>query len=226
MEEYKFAFKQTLPIMFSYIFMGIAFGIMLTGLGYGMLASISSGLFIYAGSLQFALIGLLQAHGSLMQATILSLLINARHIFYGLTFIERFRKMGIKRYYMIFALTDETYSILCDLHTPSNLNEDKVMFLIALFNHIYWIIGCIVGAILNGVLPFNLDGIEFSATAFFIIVVMNQWKNNKDHLPAIIGFICGIVCLVIFKADNFLIFALISCVILLSIIKARGENNG
>lgn len=226
MEEYKFAFKQTLPIMFSYIFMGIAFGIMLTGLGYGMLASISSGLFIYAGSLQFALIGLLQAHGSVMQAAILSLLINARHIFYGLTFIERFRKMGIKRYYMIFALTDETYSVLCDLHTPSNFNEDKVMFLISLFDHIYWIIGCFIGAILNGILPFNLDGIEFSATAFFIIVVMNQWKNNKDHLPAIIGFICGIVCLVIFKSDNFLIFALISCVILLSIIKARGENRG
>ena len=226
MEEYKFAFKQTLPIMFSYIFMGIAFGIMLTGLGYGMLASISSGLFIYAGSLQFALIGLLQAHGSLMQAAILSLLINARHIFYGLTFIERFRKMGIKRYYMIFALTDETYSVLCDLHTPSSLNEDKVMFLISLFDHIYWIIGCFIGAILNDILPFNLDGIEFSATVFFIIVVMNQWKNNKDHLPAIIGFICGIVCLVIFKSDNFLIFALISCVILLSIIKARGENRG
>ena len=226
MEEYKFAFKQTLPILFSYIFMGIAFGIMLASLGYGPLASISSGLFIYAGSLQFALIGLLQAHGSLMQAAILSLLINARHIFYGLSFIERFRKIGWRRYYMIFALTDETYSVLCDLHTPSSLNENKVMFLISLFNHIYWIIGCFIGAVLNGILPFNLDGIEFSATAFFIIVVMNQWQHNKDHLPAIIGLICGIVCLIIFKADNFLVFALISCVILLSIIRARGENRG
>ena len=226
MEEYKFAFKQTLPILFSYIFMGIAFGIMLASLGYGPLASISSGLFIYAGSLQFALIGLLQAHGSLMQAAILSLLINARHIFYGLSFIERFRKIGWRRYYMIFALTDETYSVLCDLHTPSSLNENKVMFLISLFNHIYWIIGCFIGAVLNGILPFNLDGIEFSATAFFIIVVMNQWQHNKDHLPAIIGLICGIVCLIIFKADNFLVFALISCVILLSIIRARGENHG
>ncbi len=217
MKELKFAFKQTLPIFFSYVFMGIAFGVMLAQLGYGALWSALSAIFIYAGSLQFALIGLLQGHGSIWQAALMALLINARHIFYGLSFIERFRKIDWRRFYLIFSLTDETYSVLCNLRCPKELDEDKIIFLISLLDHLYWIAGCSIGAILKSALPFELNGIEFSATAFFLIVVIKQWQENADHLPALTGLICALSCLWLFKPDNFLIFALISCVIFLLI---------
>lgn len=224
MKELKFAFKQTLPILFSYVFMGIAFGIMLVQLGYHAIWAIAFAVFVYAGSLQFALIGLIQAQGSIWQAALMALFINARHIFYGLSFIERFRKIDWRRFYLIFSLTDETYSVLCNLLCPKELDEDKVIFLISLLDHLYWIIGCTLGAIIKEALPFGLEGIEFSATAFFLVVVIKQWQENQDHFPAIIGLISGLSCLWLFKADNFLIFALISCAAFLLLYEAFNKR--
>lgn len=224
MEELKFAFKQTLPILFSYVFMGIAFGIMLVQLGYHAIWAIAFAVFVYAGSLQFALIGLIQAQGSIWQAALMALFINARHIFYGLSFIERFRKIDWRRFYLIFSLTDETYSVLCNLLCPKELDEDKVIFLISLLDHLYWIVGCTLGAIIKEALPFGLEGIEFSATAFFLVVVIKQWQENQDHFPAIIGLISGLSCLCLFKADNFLIFALISCAAFLLLYEAFNKR--
>lgn len=224
MKELKFAFKQTLPILFSYVFMGIAFGIMLVQLGYHAIWAIAFAVFVYAGSLQFALIGLIQAQGSIWQAALMALFINARHIFYGLSFIERFRKIDWRRFYLIFSLTDETYSVLCNLLCPKELDEDKVIFLISLLDHLYWIVGCTLGAIIKEALPFGLEGIEFSATAFFLVVVIKQWQENQDHFPAIIGLISGLSCLWLFKADNFLIFALISCAAFLLLYEAFNKR--
>lgn len=224
MKELKFAFKQTLPILFSYVFMGIAFGIMLVQLGYHAKWAIAFAVFVYAGSLQFALIGLIQAQGSIWQAALMALFINARHIFYGLSFIERFRKIDWRRFYLIFSLTDETYSVLCNLLCPKELDEDKVIFLISLLDHLYWIVGCTLGAIIKEALSFGLEGIEFSATAFFLVVVIKQWQENQDHFPAIIGLISGLSCLWLFKADNFLIFALISCAAFLLLYEAFNKR--
>lgn len=224
MKELRFAFKQTLPILFSYVFMGIAFGIMLAQLGYDGLWAAACAIFIYAGSLQFALIGLLQAHGSIWQAALMALLINARHIFYGLSFIERFRKIDWRRFYLIFSLTDETYSVWCNMRCPKVLDEDKVIFLVALLDHLYWIVGCTLGAILKEALPFDLQGIEFSATAFFLIVVIKQWQEKKEHFPALVGLGCGLGCLWVFKADNFLIFALLSSTAILLLADIFNKN--
>lgn len=144
--EYLFAFTQTIPILLGYIFLGIAFGLMLQDAGYNFIWAFFMSIFVYAGSMQFMLVTLLAGAQSLMNTFVMTLFINGRHLFYGLSFIEKFREMGKAFPYMAFSLTDETYSVLCSLKVPEGLNEKKISFLISLFDHIYWITGSVLGA--------------------------------------------------------------------------------
>ncbi|MEG2259193.1 MAG: AzlC family ABC transporter permease, partial [Oscillospiraceae bacterium] len=157
----RFAFIQTLPVLLGYSFIGIAFGLLLQRAGFGVLWAFFISLTVYAGSMQFVLVGILSGGMSLLSVIVMTLSINSRHIFYGLSFIERFKKMGGRRPYMIFSLTDETYSLLCSVKTPSELKEDDVFFAIALLNQLYWIIGSCAGSLLGELISFNSTGIEF-----------------------------------------------------------------
>ncbi len=218
-ETFKYAFIQTLPVLFGYVFMGIAFGILLQKAGYHFIWAFFISLIIYAGSMQFVLIGLLSGGMGFLSLIILTLSVQSRHIFYGLSFIEKFKAMGKWGWYMIFSLTDETYSLLCGMNIPKELNEKQVFFTVAALDQSYWVIGCTLGGIIGSFIGFDTTGIDFAMTALFVVIFIEQWYSYKSHLPALVGIFCGVVALLIFGAGAFILPALMGSVGLLLIFK-------
>ena len=220
----RFAFYKTIPVLLGYLFLGLAFGLLLQEAGYSFWWALLSSGIVYAGSIQFVLVEFLSGGTGLLTVAVMTLLINSRHAFYGLSFVEKFRKM--KTYpYMIFSLTDETYSLLCSLKVPEGIDEKKAMFLIALFDQFYWVAGSVLGAALGQVLPFDMTGIDFAMTALFVTIFMDQWREAKSHLPAIVGLCSAAVCLLIFGGSNFILPSLIITVGILMALKGRLETN-
>lgn len=215
MRELRFALKYTIPIFFTYLFLGIAFGVLMSDAGYGVLLSTASAVFIYAGSMQLVMVPMLASGASLLTLALMAFFINARHIFYGIGFIEKFRKMGWRYPYMIFSLTDETYSILCSVKYETGLNEEKCAFLISALNHSYWIIGCFLGSCAGRFLQFDTRGIDFSLTAFFLVVVVNQWRQFRSKLPFLTAAVCSVGFYLLLGKDYFLIPTLICCLVAL-----------
>lgn len=219
----RFAFRQSLGVLFGYVFLGTAFGILLRQAGFGALWSLAFSGLVYAGSLQFVLAGFLAAPTALPTVALMSLFINARHLFYGLSFIERFRSMGKKRPYMIFSLTDETYSVLCGMdEVPAGVDKNGAMFLVALLDQLYWVAGSLLGTFAGG-LPLDFTGIDFSMTALFLVIFLEQWRGAKSHLPALLGLGCGAVSLLALGPDNFLLPAL--CITVAVLLLARPVLN-
>ncbi len=211
------AFMHSLPVMAGYIVLGIGFGLIAEENGYGILWALAMSLFIYAGSMQYVAVSLLTSGASLLSAALTTLMVNARHLFYGLSMIEPYRNAGKTKPYLIFALTDETYSLVCSGKAPEGVNFHRYSFLVSLFHHIYWITGSVIGAAVGTLLPFGTAGVEFAMTALFITVFVEQWKSTKNHLPAIIGVLASGICLIVFGPDNFLIpsMAAISCALII-----------
>ena len=199
----KAAFLDTIPVMTGYLFLGFGFGIALQQAGFGWLWAAAMSLFIYAGSMQYVGIGLLTGGASLLTAALTTLMVNARHLFYGLSMIEPYKGAGRRKPYLIFALTDETYSLV-SRKLPEDVERISYCFFVSLFDQCYWVLGSILGS-LAGNLPVDFTGIDFALTALFVTVFVEQWLSSKNHLPALVGVICAAVCLVLFGADNFLI---------------------
>ena len=214
-KTFRYAFSKSLPVMFGYLFLGSAFGVMLQHAGYNFIWAFFISLTVFAGSGQFLLVSLLSGGASLTMTAAMTLLINSRHMFYGLSFLERFKKTGRKYPYMIFSLTDETYSVLCSVKPEPQVDEGKAMFLIALFNHLYWIAGGVLGALLGQFLPIDFTGIDFSMTALFVVLFIEQWLDFKSHLPAVTGLLISFLFLLLLGPDNFILPSLIVTVTVL-----------
>ena len=222
-ETVRFAFLKTIPVMLGYLFLGLAFGLLLQEAGYSFWWALLASTIVYAGSIQFVLVDFLSGGTSLPVIAVMTLLINSRHAFYGLSFVEKFRRM--KTYpYMVFSLTDETYSLLCSLKTPEGVDEKKAMFFISLFDQLYWIGGSVLGGVLGQLLPFDMTGIDFAMTALFVTIFVDQWREARTHLPAVIGLISSVVCLLIFGGNNFILPSLIITVGLLMALRNRIEG--
>ena len=224
MRELRFAAKNTIPIFFTYLFIGIAFGILMSDAGYGVLLSTASGLFIFAGSMQLVMVPMLTSGASLYSLALMAFFINARHIFYGIGFIEKFRAMGWRCPYMILTLTDETYSVLCSAQYAPGLDENRAAFLIALLDHLYWVFGCFIGACSGQFLQFDMRGIEFSATAFFLVVVVNQWRQYRSRLPFLTAAVCALGFYLLLGKEYFLIPTLITCLVALFLLRKPIET--
>ena len=224
MKEFRFAVRQTIPIFFTYLFIGIAFGVLMMEAGYGILLSTLSGLFIYAGSMQLVMIPMMTAGASLPALALMTLFINGRHVFYGIGLVEKLRSMGRRAPYMILSLTDETYSILCSVQYESGLDENRAAFLIAVLNHLYWVFSCFIGACAGRFLQFDMQGIEFSATAFFLVVVINQWKQHRSKLPFLVAAVCSLVFLPIFGREYYLIPTLTASLAALMLLRTPVER--
>ena len=218
-KTFKIAFFDTIPVLCGYLFLGMAYGLLLQKAGYGVLWAFFTSLIIYAGSMQFVLISFIGGGISLLSIIIMTLSVNCRHMFYGLSFIEKFKKLGKKSIYMIFSLTDETYSILCSLKNIPDTDEKMHMFFVAILNHSYWILGSMLGCLIGEVIPFDTTGVDFAMTALFTVIFTEQWLSFKSHIPAITGIICGVVSLIIFGSDNFILPALLSTVFVLMLFK-------
>lgn len=224
MREIRYALRRTAAIFVTFLFIGIAFGVLMRQAGYGLFRTAVSSVFIYAGSMQIAIVPLLRAGAPVWSVALTCLFVNARHIFYGIGFIDRFRAMGRRRFYMIYTLADETYSVLCSMEPEEGLDMDRAAFLVSHFNHLYWILGSVVGSLAGEMLPFDLTGIDFAATAFFLVVVTERWRAQKSRLPFLIAAVCSAVCLLLFGRDGFLLPALSACLVLLLALRGPIER--
>ena len=224
MKTIRYAFVRSLPIMAGYIVLGLGFGVLLQSKGYGAgWALVMSGL-IYAGSMQYVAIDLLAGGASLISAAIMTLMVNARHLFYGISMLERYKDTGAAKPYLIFALTDETYSVVCSGDVPDGVDRKKYYFWVSLLDQFYWVVGCVAGALLGSVLPFDTTGIDFSMTALFLVVMVEQWRSTRDHTPALVGLGVSLVCLLIFGSSNFLIPSMIGITVALTLLRGTMEK--
>lgn len=212
----QFAFKMSLPVLFGYLFLASAFGIMLYETGYNWVWAIIISVLVYAGSGQFLLVSLLASNAGLSDIALMTFFVNSRHIFYGISFIEKFRSYGWRYPFLIFSLTDETYGVNSSFSTvPKGVDEGNARFLIGLFDHMYWIIGSVIGSLAGQLIKIDFTGIDFSMTALFTVIFIEQMRASKSKLPGIIGLFCATVCLLIFGANNFMLPSLIITVAIL-----------
>lgn len=223
----KYAFIKTVPIFLGYIFLGIAFGLLLqkSGLSVGW-AFLASAL-IYAGSMQFALVGILTGGLSFITTAVMTLFINSRHAFYGLTFIRRFKEMKGAYPYMVFSLTDETYSLLCSMARPKDFTDREwkaATLFTALFDQCYWVAGSVAGALMGELITFDTTGIDFAMTALFVVICVDQWKAAKTHIPAITGLVCGALLLAWIRSSNFILPALAATAAVLLFLRGTIEK--
>ena len=205
------AFLKSLPVMAGYVVLGIGFGILLGNAGYGVVWAAAMAVFIYAGSMQYVGVGLLAGGAGILATILTTVMVNARHLFYSISMIGRYKNAGRYKPYLIFALTDETYSLVCS-------GEDRALpycFRLSLLNHSYWVTGTALGALAGALIPFNSEGIDFALTALFVTVFLEQWLTNADHRPALIGVGASAACLLLFGPDSFLLPSMAAIVALL-----------
>lgn len=212
---YKAAFPHTIPVLTGYLFIGIAFGVMFADKGYNFLWAGLMSLLVYAGSGQYLAVNFFDPSVSFLQVIFLTFMVNVRHIFYGLSLLDKFKVSGKKKPYMIFSLTDETYSLYFLTKTPPDVDEGKFLFALATLNQSYWIVGSMIGALAGTLIPFNSKGIDFAMTALFIVIFVEQWFEKKNRFPAIVGVVASLICLLIFGKDGFILPSMIVIMVIL-----------
>ena len=220
----RIAFLDTLPVMAGYVFLGFGFGILLFQSGYGVLWSVGMSLFIYAGSMQYLTVSLLTGGAGLLTAALTTVVVNARHLFYGISMVDAYKGAGKKKPYMIFALTDETYSLVSQNQVPAGISRHGYCFLVSLFDHIYWVVGSALGSLTGTFLPVNYEGIEFALTALFVTIFVEQWLSTTDHRPAFMGVAATVLCLILFGRDVFLIPSMVIIAVLLTTMRRTGKE--
>lgn len=212
-EALKFSFPKTVPIMAGYLFLGASFGVLAISQGLSPLITGLMSLLIFAGSMQFAAVNVLQASFNPISALMLTLMVNARHIFYGITLLKPYSQMDWKKYYTIFGLTDETFSLTVSLDVPESVDKNWVYFFVTILNQIYWVAGTIIGILLSHFISFNTEGIEFVLTALFVTIFVEQWISTDDHTSALTGLIAAVISLIIFGSAHFLIPAMLAVIV-------------
>ena len=220
----KNAFYTSLPVLVGYLIIGLGFGIVLRDAGYGLGWAIAMSLTIYAGSMQYVGISLIAAPATLLTTFLTTLTVNARHLFYSISLIGKYKNAGKFKPYLIFALTDETYALLSEEHKESEPDQYLYFFLVSLFNHIYWILGTILGSVFAAAIPFDTSGINFSMTALFISAYTEQWISRKNRSSAVIGLFVTLIARILFGRDLFLIPSMAIIVIVLLLL--RKKNGG
>lgn len=201
--------------MFSYIFLGMAFGILMNQAGFAFYWSGLISLIVYTGAFQFVMVPFLSAGTGLVTVALTALAMNSRHIFYGVSFVEDFRKMGKRFPYMVFSLTDETFALNSTTEFPVHMNKRNLMFYIAVLCQLYWVLGSVLGGIMGQVIPFDFEGVDFCMTALFVTIFIDQWRKAETHIPALAGLIFSIIFLLLLGADNFILPSLLLSTVVL-----------
>ena len=217
----KAAFPYTIPIFAGFWFLGLAYGIYMNASGFSFLYPMFMSLLIFGGSLEFLAVEMLLSPFAPVQVLIMAILIQARHIFYGISMLDKFKGMGAKKFYLIFGLCDETFSINYTADIPEDVDKGWFMFFVTLLNHFYWFSGSTIGGLVGSLLKFDTTGISFVMTAMFVVIFLEQWLKEKNHTSSIIGILTSVICLVIFGADSFMIPTMLMILILLSALKNK-----
>ena len=219
------AFRDTVPVMTGYVFLGFGFGIVLQQSGYGVVWAGAMSLFIYAGSMQYMAISLLTGGAGLLTAALTTLVVNARHLFYGISMVDAYKGTGKKKPYLIFALTDETYSLVSRQQVPEGISYHSYCFLVSLFDQFYWVAGSVLGSLAGSLIPINYEGIEFVLTALFVTIFVEQWLSTDDHIPALIGTVFTAACLFLFGKEIFLIPSMAVIALTLTLLRRTGRRD-
>ena len=212
---FRAAAPQTLPVFAGYLVLGLGYGIYVQSLGLPVWLPPLMGTVVYGGSLEFVLASLLLGSFAPVSAFLMALMIQARHLFYGLTMLQRYRGYGLRSAYMIFAMSDETFSITCSAEPPEGVDRGWFMFFITLLDQFYWVASAAMGAALGAVLPFSTEGVDFVMTAMFVVIFLNQLEKEKQHYSGFIGLVVPFVCLLVFGSGSFLIPSMICILVLL-----------
>lgn len=217
------AFLDTVPVMTGYLFLGFGFGILMVKSGFGPLWAIAMSVFIYAGAMQYMAVGLLTGGAGLLTAALTALVVNARHLFYGISMVDAYKGSGARKPYLVFALTDETYSLVSAGQIPDGIRRHDYCFLVSLFDHIYWVCGTALGALAGNLLPINYEGIEFVLTALFVTIFTEQWLSTSQHRSALIGLSATALCLMLFGPEVFLIPSMVLIALALIFTRRKGD---
>lgn len=220
------AFLKTVPVLAGYVVLGMGFGIMMNDAGFSPVFSLAMSLFVYAGSMQYAGVSLIASGASILTTALMTILINARHLFYALAMVVKYRGATWEKPYLIFSLTDETYSLVCDGEYPDGANPYIYWFMISLFDQVYWVLGTLLGVIVAGSFAFDSSGIDFAMTALFVSTFVEQWLSQKNHIPAMTGVAVTVICRILFGTDLFLIPSMILITSILLMLRRRCEHAG
>lgn len=221
---FRAAFPSTLPILAGFLFLGIAYGIFMNVSGFGVGYSFLMSLLIFAGSMEFIAVNLLLGAFNPLGALLLTLMVNARHLFYGISMLEKYRNIGLKKIYLIFGLCDETFSINYTANIPKDVNKGWYMFFVTLLNHSYWVLGATIGGLLGSVVNLNMDGLEFVMTALFVVIFIEQWMKETEHQSALLGLGLPLLCLFIFNSGSFVIPSMIILLFVLTLMRKQLEK--
>lgn len=224
-KAFRTALPFTLPICVGFLFLGMSYGFLMRSKGFSVLYPMLMSFFIFAGSMEFVTVNLLMTAFDPLHAFILALMVNARHLFYGISMLEKYKNMGWKKFYLIYGLCDESFSINCAVEPPPDVNKSWFMFFVTALNQFYWVSGATLGALLGYVIRFDTTGIEFAMTALFAVMFINQWEEAKDHRPALTGVGCSLLCLLVFGSERFLVPAMALILICFAVSQKGGETN-
>ncbi len=216
-QAFKAALPYTLPICFGFLFLGMSYGFLMHSKGFPFVYPLFMSLFIFAGSMEFVTVNLLLSTFHPLSAFLLALMVNARHLFYGISMLDKYKNCGPKKFYLIYGMCDESFSINCAVTPPPEIDRGWFMFFVTLLNHIYWVSGATLGALLGYVIHFDTTGIEFVMTALFVVMLVGQWEEADDHRPALTGIVCSLVCLLLFGGDRFMLPAMALIVLCFSL---------
>jgi 4-azaleucine resistance transporter AzlC len=220
----KAAFPHTLPILAGFLFLGLAYGIYMNVSGFSFVYPLIMSIVIFGGSLEFVAVSMLLSPFAPIQSLIMSLLIQARHLFYGISMLDKFKNIGWKKYYLIYGMCDETFSINYTAAIPKDIDKGWFMFFVTLLNQIYWVSGATIGGLVGSLIHFNTDGISFVMTSMFVVIFMEQWMKEKHHISAYIGLGVSAVCLIIFGSDSFMIPTMILIIVFLTVLRKPLEK--
>ena len=219
-------FPHTVPVLTGYLVLGAAYGMLMNSIGYSWIWTLVASLTTYAGSMQFVAVSLLAAGFNPLNTALMTLMVNARHIFYGLAMLKKFDNTGKFKPYLIFGLTDETFSVLSANEPPTGVSDKHYAFAVTLLNHIYWVGGSVAGNLLAGVLPVSTNGLDFALTALFTVIFIDQWRAAARKIPALLGIIASVTALLIFGSDHFVIPALFIILVMVSLGRHRLDPEG
>ncbi|ANY70190.1 azaleucine resistance protein AzlC [Paenibacillus sp. BIHB 4019] len=223
---FRTAFPHTIPIFAGFLFLGVAYGIFVNISGFHAGYAIAMSLLIFAGSMEFVAVGLLLAAFNPLGALILALMVNARHLFYGISMLEKYRGTGMKKIYLIFGLCDESFSINYTANIPKEVDKGWYMFFVTLLNHCYWVLGAAIGGILGPLVNINMEGLEFVMTALFVVIFIEQWKKERKHHSALIGLALSILSLILFDSSSFILPAMLTILLFLTLLRTKLESAG
>lgn len=223
-KAFKAALPHTLPICVGFLFLGMSYGFLMRSKGFSFIYPMLMSFFIFAGSMEFVTVNLLLSAFNPLYALVLTLTVNARHLFYGISMLDRYKDTGWKKIYLIYGMCDESFTINCVVTPPPDVDKGWFMFFVTLLNHLYWVTGATLGALLGYVIHFDTTGIEFVMTALFVVMFIDQWEETRDHAPALIGLGCSLACLLLFKADRFILPAMALTVVCFTVKRKKDDK--